>query len=111
MQTVIVSYALPAPVPRAAMLAAFEQAAPMFQGAPGLVRKYFCYDEASHTGHSVYLWESRAAAEAFFGEAFMARMREKFGAVPELRFVDTLLVVDNEQGRVQRTPPDPGSDV
>ena len=104
MQTVLVKYALPNPVPRAVLLAGFEQAAPLFRNAPGLIRKYFCYDEAKHTGHSVYLWDSKDSAEAFFGGAFMAQMQEKFGATPELFFVDTLLVVDNEQGKVTSNP-------
>jgi diadenosine tetraphosphatase ApaH/serine/threonine PP2A family protein phosphatase len=97
--TVIVKYVLPQPVPRAALLQQFRQAEATFRAVPQLIRKYFCYDEPAHTGHSVYLWESEAAARAFFDAAFVAHMRQKFGATPELLFVDTLMVVDNEQGR------------
>jgi hypothetical protein len=94
MHTVIVKYQLPAAKPRDAMLAAFRAAEGQFAGLPGLVRKYFCYDEAAHCGHSVYLWETKEQAEAFFGPEFSAAMQEKFGATPEVFGVDTLLVVD-----------------
>lgn len=94
MHTVIVKYPLPAPVSREKMEAGFRAAEAQFSAVPGLIRKYFCYDEAAHTGHSVYLWESAAQADAFFGAPFMAAMKEKFGAVPELFGVDCLLAVD-----------------
>ena len=95
MQTVLVKYVLPNPVPRATMLAGFKAVEARFRQAPHLIRKYFCYDEAKHTGHSVYLWDSLEAAEQFFGEDFFARFQDKFETKPELFFVDTLLVVDN----------------
>ncbi len=99
MHTVLVKYVLPKPVPRAKLLERFEQSAVRFRTVANLTRKYFCYDEASGTGHSVYLWESEADARAFFSEAFLAGFEEKFGCRPELTFVDTLVVVDNEQGK------------
>lgn len=94
MHTVIVKYQLPEAKPRADMLSAFHAAEEQFAGLSGLVRKYFCYDEAEHCGHSVYLWESKEQAEAFFGPQFATTMQEKFGATPEVFGVDTLLVVD-----------------
>ena len=97
--TVLVKYVLPKPAPRAAMMAGFKAAEARFRAAPGLLRKYFAYDEGAHTGHSVYLWESEEAARRFFDDAFLAGFKEKFGAVPELFYVDTLMVIDNEAGR------------
>ena len=96
MHTVLVKYVLPRPVPRAKMMEGFQAAEARFRATPKLIRKYFSYDEANHTGHSVYLWESEADAQAFFDEAFVARFRENFGTEPELFHVDTLMVVDNE---------------
>lgn len=100
MYTVIVKYPLPVPVGREVMLEEFRAAEASFKAAPGLVRKYFCYDEPSHTGHSVYLWENEAQAREFFGPRFARAMVEKFDAVPEFTFLDTLLVVDNAAGEV-----------
>lgn len=103
MHTVLVRYTFPKPVPRAALLERFEQSAARFRTVPRLIRKYFCYDEATGTGHSVYLWESESDARAFFSEAFLAGFAEKFGCQPELTFVDTLVVVDNEQVKTVTT--------
>lgn len=97
MHTVIVKYPLAQPRSRTDMLAAFKAAEGQFAGLPGLVRKYFAYDEAAHCGHSVYLFADEASARGFFGPAFAATMREKFGAEPEVFGVDTLLVVDGPE--------------
>jgi hypothetical protein len=99
MHTVFVKFALPKPIPRAALLERFKKSEANFRGLPKLIRKYFCYDEASHTGHSVYLWESEDDARAFFSEEFVTGFAGKFGCTPELTFVDTLMVIDNEQDK------------
>ena len=104
MFTVLVEYKLPVPVAREVMLEEFRAAEAMFRDVPGLVRKYFCYDAESHTGHSVYLWEDEQSARAFFDRRFTKSMLEKFDAVPQLAFLDTLLVVDNEQHKVTANP-------
>ncbi len=94
MHTVIVKYQLPEARSRQAMFDAFTAAQGQFASLPGLVRKYFCYDEVAHCGHSVYLWQTKEQAEAFFGPKFVATMQDKFGATPEIFGVDTVLVVD-----------------
>jgi hypothetical protein len=99
MHTVLVKYTLPQPVARADLLERFKASEARFRALPTLIRKYFCYDEANHTGHSVYLWTSEAEARAFFSEAFVAGFQDRFGCTPELFFVDTLMVVDNEQDK------------
>jgi hypothetical protein len=52
----------------------------------------------------VYLWETEEQAREFHGPAFARKMVEKFDAVPECTFVDTLLVIDNEQAKVTALP-------
>ena len=69
------------------------------RATPKLIRKYFSYDESEHTGYSVYLWESAADARAFFNVEFLTGFKAKFGAVPELFYVDMLMVIDNEAGK------------
>jgi len=104
MHTVIVKYALPVPVDRETMFEEFRAAEAQFASLPGLIRKYFCYDEAAHTGHSVYLWETEEQARAFHGPQFIRKMVEIFDAQAECTFVDTLLIVDNAQGEIQAFP-------
>jgi len=98
--TVIVKYKLPVPIPRDVMMEEFRAAEARFAAMPGLVRKYFCYDEGNHTGHSVYLWETEEQARAFHGAEVSRKMVEVFDAPPECIFADTMLVVDNEQGKI-----------
>ncbi len=103
MHTVLVKYVLPGPVPRDKMMEGFREVEGRFRATPKLIRKYFSYDEGSHTGHSVYLWESEADARAFFNDQFLTQFKAKFGADPELFYVDTLMVIDNEAGKTTAT--------
>ena len=62
-------------------------------GSKGLIRKDYLNGEAGTGG--VYLWESRQAAEAWFTEARIAELTERFGARPRLTWYDTHVTVDN----------------
>jgi heme-degrading monooxygenase HmoA len=104
MQTVIVKYKLPVPIGREVMMEEFRAAEARFAAMPGLVRKYFCYDEAGHTGHSVYLWETEEQARAFHNAEFERKMIEIFDAPPECIFADTLLIIDNRAGTITADP-------
>jgi hypothetical protein len=59
----------------------------------GLIRKDYLNGDAGTGG--VYLWESRAAAEAWFTDAKMKELTERFGARPRLTWYDTHVTVDN----------------
>ncbi len=104
MITAILEYSLSAPMARSAMVAKFKLAGDRFRGMSGLQRKYFCYDEASGRGLSVYLWDSKAAAEAVFTEAFAAGFEASFGVRPSIRYIDTLMIVDNRADEVAPFP-------
>lgn len=104
MQTVIVKYALKAGMERSLLLSAFEGSTGKFAPVPGLIRKYFCFDQDKMQGVSVYLFASQKDADGFFSEPFMTEMTNRFGSRPELYSVDTLLVLDNEQKKVVSNP-------
>lgn len=72
----------------------------------GLVRKDYLNGDEGTGG--VYLWENRAAAEAWFTEARIAELTERFGVRPRLTWYDTHVTVDNIAGetRVNRTAMD-----
>jgi len=75
--------------------ALFDASIPIFEAMPGLIRKYFCFDEARGQGTSVYLWESREAAERCYGDpAFLERFRRTFGCDPTIDYLPAQLVVD-----------------
>ena len=77
------------------IVASFAPAASFFEGIPGLVRKYFCFDEAAMEGTSVYIWKDRASADACLtSPEFLARFRKSFNCEPNMRYCDIKLVVD-----------------
>jgi hypothetical protein len=75
--------------------------APIYRGlaGQGLIRKDYLNGEAGTGG--VYLWESRAAAEAWFTEARIAELTERFGVRPRLTWYDTHVTVDNVSGETR----------
>mgnify|MGYP001258149206 CR=1 FL=1 len=75
--------------------------APIYRGLSdrGLIRKDYLNGEAGTGG--VYLWESREAAEAWFTEARIAELTERFGARPRLTWYDTHVTVDNQAGETR----------
>jgi hypothetical protein len=69
--------------------------APIYRdlGKKGLIRKDYLNGETGTGG--VYLWDSRASAEAWFTEERMADLTQRFGARPRLTWYDTHVTVDN----------------
>ena len=66
------------PADAAALRALLDAAAPAYRAAPGLIRKYFLDGDARGAGPGraggVYVWESRAAGEAFFAGPWAERL-------------------------------------
>lgn len=101
MITVIVKYTIAGNPSREHVAPMFKQGAEtMFKGMPHLYSKQFCYDQSQGLGLSVYLWDSRANAEAFFNEAFVEDFKKNMGCVPEINYYDNLVTVDNRLGDV-----------
>lgn len=82
----------PAGLTRAMIDAGFEKAAPTYRQVPGLLRKYFTVNATSFGG--MYLWKSRAAAEAWFTPEWRARAKATYGSEPELTYFDSPLQID-----------------
>ena len=72
----------------------------MFKGMPHLYSKQFCFDVDNSEGLSVYLWDSRENAEAFFSEQFLASFQQSMGAIPTVEYYDNIVTVDNRMGDV-----------
>jgi hypothetical protein len=68
-------------------------------GKKGLIRKDYLNGDAGTGG--VYLWESRADAEAWFTEERIAELTARFGARPRLTWYDTHVTVDNLKGETR----------
>jgi hypothetical protein len=93
----IVRFPLPDGMTAEQARASFEASAPSYQGLPGLHRKYYLRSEDGSEGGGVYLWESRADAEAVYDDAWRARLTERFGAAPRVEYLECPVVVDPAQ--------------
>ena len=82
---VIVKIAIPKDIPRAAIEAEFQKAAPVYQAIPGLMRKYFTIAEDGKVG-GIYLWENCMTAEAFYNDAWKASVEKKYGVKAEIQW-------------------------
>lgn len=49
----------------------------------------------------VYLWDSRASAEAWFTDERVTELTKRFGAKPRLTWYDTHVTVDNVKGETR----------
>ena len=101
MITAIVRFKLPDTVKLADAETMFRGSAPKYEGLAGLVRKYYLFDEASHTGGGVYLWESRAAAEKVYNADWRKMITERYGAAPEINYFESPVIVDNARPKAQ----------
>jgi hypothetical protein len=75
--------------------------APIYRGlgAKGLIRKDYLNGDAGTGG--VYLWETRALAEAWFTEDRIIELTTRFGVKPRLTWYDTHVTVDNLRGETR----------
>jgi hypothetical protein len=92
--TAIVKFPLPAGTTREDAKELFEGSAPNYQGAEGLIRKYYLFGEGP-TGGGVYLWESRDAAQRQYSDAWKNMIAERYGAAPDITYFETPVIVDN----------------
>jgi hypothetical protein len=95
MITVITTFQLPKPITRDEARTTFLSTAPKYQGVAGLVRKVYVLSQDGSTAGGIYLWNSRADAEAMYTESWRAFVREKYGTEPSVTYLDSPVVVDN----------------
>jgi hypothetical protein len=75
--------------------AVFKSTAPKYLGKPGLVRKHYYIAEGGDRAGGIYLWESKAAAEACYTQEWKAMVTEKYGVAPEILYAEVPVSVDN----------------
>ena len=99
MITAIVQYHQPPSIDLKACAEHFRKIAPGFRSVPGLIRKQFIYAEDGWAG-GVYLWKTRADAEAFYSGPWLAGIRERYAMDPQIKYFHTACVTDNSAGAV-----------
>ncbi len=95
MITTITAFRLPKPITRDEARRIFLSTAPTYQGVPGLVRKCYILSEDGSTAGGVYLWKSRAEADAMYTESWKAFVRQKYGTDPSITYFESPVVIDN----------------
>ena len=95
MITALVQFSLPAPLSVEQARAIFRSTASRYLGMPGLVRKYYIVADDGRTAGGVYLWNSRADAQAVYTDEWRAFVTGKYGSPPSLSWFETPVVVDN----------------
>lgn len=98
MITTLVQFALPEPISLAEATRRFESSAPKYRNLPGLIRKCYVRSEDGRSAGGIYLWESRAAAEAVYNGEWRERVETLYGVAPTIAWFDTPVVVDNLAG-------------
>jgi hypothetical protein len=95
MITVFTTFALPKPITRDEARSIFLSTAPKYRGVPGLLRKTYVLSQDGLTAGGVYLWNSKAEAEALYTQSWRTFVREKYGTEPTLTWFESPVVVDN----------------
>jgi hypothetical protein len=95
MITAITTFRLPKPITRDEARRIFLSTAPTYLGVPGLVRKVYVLSQEGDTAGGIYLWNSRAEADAMYTDSWKAFVREKYGTDPSVTYFDSPVVVDN----------------
>jgi hypothetical protein len=73
----------------------FRSTAPKYLGKAGLVRKHYFLTEDGGRAGGIYLWKSKADAEACYTEEWKAMVTEKYGVAPYILYADVPVSVDN----------------
>jgi hypothetical protein len=71
-----------------------------YLGIPGLIRKYYVLADDGRTMSGIYLWESRAKADAFYTQEWIAVVTRRWEGLPQRQGWDTPMVVESREGRL-----------
>jgi hypothetical protein len=91
----ITSFKLREPITREQARSIFLSTAPTYRGVPGLLKKHYLLSEDGGTAGGVYLWDSKAQAQALYTESWRAFVRGKYGTDPIVTYFDSPVLVDN----------------
>ncbi len=100
MISALVQFSLANPMPADKMAEVSEANAPLYEGMPGLVRKYYVSTDGGSSVGGIYLWEDRASAEACWNDAWRERVTGAYGSEPTITWFDCPVVLDNRHGEL-----------
>ena len=94
----VVTYGLPDGTDRATAVRMFRDSIPRYRATAGLLRKNVIWRDG--LGGGIYLWESKAAADAAYSDEWKAYMTAKYRHPPQIAFYECPITVDNEYDAV-----------
>lgn len=83
--------------------AVFKSTAPKYLDKPGLVRKHYYVSESGDRAGGIYLWNTRADAEACYTAEWLSMVTAKYGAAPEIVLAAVPVSVDNVRHVIEHT--------
>jgi hypothetical protein len=92
---VLVAVPIPAGMPQDRLAGLFVAAAPEYARVPGLMRKYFTIGDDKTAG-GMYLWSSRAAAEAWYNDAWKAGVLKRWGKPAVVSYFAVPIAIDDQ---------------
>jgi hypothetical protein len=75
--------------------AVFNSTAPKYLRKPGLVRKHYYVTETGDRAGGIYLWKTKADAEACYTPEWKAMVTAKYGTAPDILYAHVPVSVDN----------------
>lgn len=91
----VVAIPVPPGAPRSLIEAEMQKAVPAYKRVPGLLRKYFTVGNGAFGG--IYLFQTRAAADAWFSDAWRKRIQDSYNAQASVTVYDAPIVLDNDR--------------
>ena len=81
--------------------AVFKSTAPRYLGKAGLVRKHYFVTENGDRAGGIYLWKTKADAEACYTPEWKAMVSAKYGVEPDILYAHVPVSVDNVQEAIE----------
>ncbi len=100
MHTVMWTFNVPAGTSKAQLIETIKGSAHTYEGIPGLIRKYYGISPDSGSLAGIYLWESKATADAFYTSEWVAMVTKRWGSPPRRQDWETPMVVESAEGRL-----------
>ena len=96
----LVTYKAPPGADWDAILAGARATVPHWRANPDLVRKHYLLSDDGSECAGLYVWPSRAAAQAAHDAAWCAGVEQRTGSAPVIRYFELQMLLDNEAGIV-----------
>ncbi len=100
MHTVMWTFKVPAGTSKAQLVETINATAHTYEGIPGLIRKYYGIAPDGGSLVGIYLWASRAAADAFYSADWQAMVTRRWGTPPQRQEWETPMVVESAERRL-----------